>query len=187
MQRQDDDNDVGQPHQHTDDAVSQREIDLVVADGLAVVLSHEEGVTTLLPDGVQGAVDVAEHEEQANQDKDAVERKPEGIDAAVIDKLHEVVVVDAVVQILEVEHVECQMEAEGDRQQTYHGEYHFLDQIIEPGGPEHQRLFAWTRDEGDAGAVILDAWFHPLIPILDNQMEYGEEGVDGRQLEIPPD
>ena len=66
MQRQDDDDNVNEPCQDADDAVPQREVDFIVADGLTVVFLHEDGVTNLLPNGVKGSVDITEHEEQAD-------------------------------------------------------------------------------------------------------------------------
>ena len=150
VQRQHYDDNIHHPYQDADDAVAQRQVDLVVADALAVVFLHEEGVADLLPDGVQGSVDISEHEEQADQDEDAVERQAEGVGSAGIDELDEVLVIEVVVQILEVEHVECQMEAEGDRQDPDHGKDHLLDEVVEPSGTEHQGLLAGTGDEVDA-------------------------------------
>ena len=112
MQRKDDDNDINEPSQNADDTVAQRQVDFVVADGLAVVLLHEDGITNLLPNGVKGSVDIAKHEEQADNEQNPVERHPECVGTAVVDKLNEILVVDVVVQVLEVEHIEGQMEAE---------------------------------------------------------------------------
>ena len=67
-----------------------------------MVFLHEDGITDLLPYGMQGAVDIAEHEEQAYQHQDAVERETERSGTAVVDQLDKIVVVDVVVQVLEI-------------------------------------------------------------------------------------
>ena len=79
-----------------------------------------------------------------DQDKDAVERQPEGVDAIVVDQLHEIVVIDVLEQIIEVKHIQSQTDAGRDGQQGHHGNHHVFEQVVEPSGAKHQGLLAWT-------------------------------------------
>ena len=52
---------INKPNGYADEAVAQREVDFVVADGFSVVLAEEAIVLGLLPDGADGLAQVAEH------------------------------------------------------------------------------------------------------------------------------
>ena len=79
------------------------------------------------------------------------------------------------------------METERERHQRKHGKHHFFDEIVEPSGAEKQSLLVFSAYVGDMLAVMVDAAFHPLFLITADEVPDGGHGVDGGQLEIPPD
>ena len=91
------------------------------------------------------------------------------------------------VKVVEIEDVKAEMETERDRHQSKHGKHHFLDEVVEPSGTEKQGLFVGSAYVGDMLAVMVDAAFHPFFLIAADEVPDGGHGVDGSQLEIPPD
>ena len=100
FQRNDEDVHVHKPDKHADEAVAQRQVDLVVADALPVVLAHEAVVLEGLPQGVDSLVGVTEHHEQTRQEEDVVDRYPE------IALTDEGLLKEGVEQVVELEYVQ---------------------------------------------------------------------------------
>ena len=135
---------------------------------------------------MQGTADIAEQEEQTDQHKDAVERQSECVGTAIADQLHEVLVIDVPEQVIEVEHVESEADTGWDRQQCHDGNHHILDQIVKPSGAKHQGLLARSRNEINARTVVVEAFGHPFLAILDDKIQDGVNDLDVSQLEVPP-
>ena len=135
---------------------------------------------------MNGLVGVPEDEEEADQEDDGVEGDPECVGPAVVGELYERMIIDAVIEILEVEHVHGKMDAERQGGQDQYGEDDVLDQVVEPGHAEQVGFLVLARHLGDMGEVVADPGIHAFFLVAHDQMPDGDDGEDGGQLEVPP-
>ena len=171
---------IDKPHKHADETVAQGEVNLIGANGLFLMFAEVAVVCEDLPQGVDGLVHVAEHQEHHRQEQD-------GINGNLKFALgEERLLEDGQVQVPEFEDAQRPIGTDGKRTERHQRYQDFTDEVIEPGGPEKQIVLVLPGHEGNLGAVGLQALVQPLFLVQEGQVPDREDGQDESQLEIPP-
>ena len=136
-------------------------------------------------EGLQQVADIAEQEEQRGHQHEFVERQVQDGVAVFVAEVEEGAVEDIAADLSQVEDIGGQPDAERDRQHTRNGQDGLPDEVVEPGHGD-VGVFPVGLVDGVLHLVFQLALDQVLFLVLLHQDIEGCDGLDGRELEQPP-